>query len=189
MPKTILPAESQIYRCFVDLVGNADRVFIAGLPGVGKSLLLQQLTLMALEAGRQVHLLQWDTARQPFETPRYPPGSGRDPSDGDQGDGRLVAGGAPGVGQFVFNNECHLDRGSAAGGRPPSWKSCDQQTMEPSHCSLTKGRNLSCRYLRARCARLSRRGAESQSPIRRTKTKRMTRRPSCYARSGRIFFT
>ena len=72
MPKTILPAESQIYRCFVDLVGNADRVFIAGLPGVGKSLLLQQLTLMALEAGRQVHLLQWDTARQPFETPRYP---------------------------------------------------------------------------------------------------------------------
>ena len=72
MPKTILPAESQIYRCFVDLVGNADRVFIAGLPGVGKSLLLQQLTLMALEAGRQAHLLQWDTARQPFETPRYP---------------------------------------------------------------------------------------------------------------------
>ena len=72
MPKTILPAESHIYRSFVDLVGNADRVFFAGLPGVGKSLLLQQLTLMALEAGRQAHLLQWDTARQPFETPRYP---------------------------------------------------------------------------------------------------------------------
>ena len=39
---------------------------------MGKSLLLQQLTLMALEAGREVHLLQWDTARQVFETPRYP---------------------------------------------------------------------------------------------------------------------
>ncbi len=72
MPKTILPEESQIYRCFVDLIRNADRVFFAGLPGVGKSLLLQQLTLMALDAGRAPHLLQWDTARQPFESPRYP---------------------------------------------------------------------------------------------------------------------
>ena len=72
MPKTILPEESQIYRCFVDLIRSADRVFFAGLPGVGKSLLLQQLTLMALEAGRPAHLLQWDTARQPFESPRFP---------------------------------------------------------------------------------------------------------------------
>ena len=27
---------------------------------------------MASEAGRHVHLLQWDVARQPFESPRYP---------------------------------------------------------------------------------------------------------------------
>ncbi|MCY4072208.1 MAG: hypothetical protein OXG60_12995 [Chloroflexi bacterium] len=72
MPKTILPEESQIYRCFVDLIRSADHVFFAGLPGVGKSLLLQQLTLMAREAGRAAHLLQWDTARQPFESPRFP---------------------------------------------------------------------------------------------------------------------
>jgi len=72
MPKTILPEESQIYRCFLDLIRSADRVFFAGLPGVGKSLLLQQLTLMALDAGRAPHLFQWDTARQPFESPRYP---------------------------------------------------------------------------------------------------------------------
>lgn len=72
MPKTILPEESPIYRCFLDLIGSADLVFFAGLPGVGKSLLLQQLTLMALEAGRRAHLVQWDTARQPFETPRLP---------------------------------------------------------------------------------------------------------------------
>ncbi|MCY4018909.1 MAG: hypothetical protein OXG39_05840 [Chloroflexi bacterium] len=72
MPKTILPEESQIYRCFVDLIGSADRVIFAGLPGVGKSLLLQQLTLMALDAGRAPHLFQWDTARQPFESPRFP---------------------------------------------------------------------------------------------------------------------
>jgi hypothetical protein len=51
-------------------------VLFAGLPGVGKSLLLQQLAILALEAGRTVHSLQWDVARAPFETPallaRYP---------------------------------------------------------------------------------------------------------------------
>jgi hypothetical protein len=48
----------------------------AGLPGVGKSLLLQQQALIAHAAGRVVHLLQWDVARGAFETPpllaRYP---------------------------------------------------------------------------------------------------------------------
>ena len=43
---------------------------------MGKSLLLQQLSLIAGEVGRRVHLLQWDVARGPFETPeilaRYP---------------------------------------------------------------------------------------------------------------------
>ena len=43
---------------------------------MGKSLLLQQLGLIAQEAGRRVHSLQWDVARGPFETPeilaRYP---------------------------------------------------------------------------------------------------------------------
>lgn len=51
-------------------------VFLAGLPGVGKSLLLQQLALLAAEAGRALHTLQWDVARGAFETPeiltRYP---------------------------------------------------------------------------------------------------------------------
>lgn len=72
MSELILPSDSPIYQCFADLVVEADRVFLAGLPGVGKSLLLQQLTLMARDAGRAVHLLQWDAARQPFETPDYP---------------------------------------------------------------------------------------------------------------------
>lgn len=72
MPKTILPATSPIYRCFAELVDSAGRVIFAGLPGVGKSLLLQQLALMARASGRTVHLFQWDTARQAFESPRYP---------------------------------------------------------------------------------------------------------------------
>ncbi len=72
MSPLILEPESLLYRRFSQLIEDADLVFFAGLPGVGKSLLLQQLTLMALAAGRRVTLLQWDTARQPFETPRYP---------------------------------------------------------------------------------------------------------------------
>jgi len=76
MSKIILKPNSTIHNLFSDLVQNANRVFFAGLPGVGKSLMLQQLTLMAQEAGRTAHLLQWDTTRPAFETPavmaKYP---------------------------------------------------------------------------------------------------------------------
>jgi DNA polymerase III delta prime subunit len=51
-------------------------VFFAGLPGTGKSLLAHQLAHLALGAGRNVHLLQWDVARPVFEASpagrRYP---------------------------------------------------------------------------------------------------------------------
>src|SRR5262249_26088085 len=51
-------------------------VFVAGLPGTGKSLLVNQLVHLAARAGRHVHLLQWDLARPPFEASeagrRYP---------------------------------------------------------------------------------------------------------------------
>ena len=58
-------------------VARDDRcVFFAGLPGVGKTLLVQQLARLAHSFGRRVHLLQWDVARLAFETPellsRYP---------------------------------------------------------------------------------------------------------------------
>ncbi len=51
-------------------------VFLAGLPGTGKSLLIHQLAHMAGAAGRTVHLLQWDVVRPVFEAgdaaARYP---------------------------------------------------------------------------------------------------------------------
>ena len=72
MSQLILPPESVIFTKFSQLIEGADIVFFAGLPGVGKSLLLQQMSLMAQAAGRPVTLLQWDVARQPFERPRYP---------------------------------------------------------------------------------------------------------------------
>lgn len=68
MNKIILPPESNIYRLFDQIVAQRQMAFLAGLPGTGKSLLLNQLALMAQDAGRTVHLLQWDVTRSVFET-------------------------------------------------------------------------------------------------------------------------
>lgn len=51
-------------------------IFVAGLPGTGKSLVIHQLAHLAAAAGRTVHLLQWDVARPVVEASaagrRYP---------------------------------------------------------------------------------------------------------------------
>jgi hypothetical protein len=46
-------------------------VCIAGLPGVGKSLILERAVGLASQQGRRVHLLRWDGARLGFETEPY----------------------------------------------------------------------------------------------------------------------
>ena len=72
----VLPIGSVVRRRFEELAAGQRMVFLAGLPGVGKSLLVRQLALLGHRAGRRIHLLQWDTARAAFETPeilrRYP---------------------------------------------------------------------------------------------------------------------
>jgi hypothetical protein len=72
----IVPRDSELFQRLGQAALERRCVFFAGLPGVGKSLLLQQLAVIAVEVGRTVHLLQWDVARGPFETPellrRYP---------------------------------------------------------------------------------------------------------------------
>lgn len=51
-------------------------VLFAGLPGVGKSLFVNEFTRIAQASNRQVYLLQWDVTRAAFETEallaRYP---------------------------------------------------------------------------------------------------------------------
>jgi hypothetical protein len=51
-------------------------VFLAGLPGVGKSLYIRELARVAHSLGRRVYSLQWDVARPAFASPaiaaRYP---------------------------------------------------------------------------------------------------------------------
>lgn len=72
----VIPENSPLYQQVHDLATGQRMVFFAGLPGVGKSLFLQQMALMAHAAGRRIHLLQWDVTRAAFESAenlaRYP---------------------------------------------------------------------------------------------------------------------
>lgn len=76
MSELIIPSTSPIYQQFQTALAQRTIILFAGLPGVGKSLYLQQLALMAGAQGKQVHLLQWDVTRQVFELPevlgKYP---------------------------------------------------------------------------------------------------------------------
>ena len=64
----VIPISSKLYQLLKEFAKTRRMVFMAGLPGTGKSLLIQQLALIANEMGRQVHLLQYDVARRAFET-------------------------------------------------------------------------------------------------------------------------
>lgn len=68
MTNIIIPQNSSLYLAFKAAAEKQRIVLFAGLPGVGKSLFVQQMALMAHETGRMVHLLQWDVARMAFET-------------------------------------------------------------------------------------------------------------------------
>lgn len=78
-PIAIAP-NSPLYQPLMGWTRNSRMLFLAGLPGVGKTLLLQQCALMAQAQGRSVHLLQWDVARSGFATAeislRYPEDNG-----------------------------------------------------------------------------------------------------------------
>ncbi|MEX0276171.1 MAG: hypothetical protein AB3N19_01515 [Ruegeria sp.] len=70
MSASIIPPDTKIGRQLRSATG-CRIVLIAGLPSTGKSLLFQQLTILADEAGRTVHTLQWDDARRDFETEKW----------------------------------------------------------------------------------------------------------------------
>ena len=64
----VIPIASNLYKVVKEIVQNKRMIFVTGIPGVGKSLLIQQMALIASEAGREVHLLRYNLARRPFET-------------------------------------------------------------------------------------------------------------------------
>ncbi len=64
----VIPIASNLYKVVKEMVHSKRLIFVTGIPGVGKSLLIQQMALIATEAGREVHLLRYNLARRPFET-------------------------------------------------------------------------------------------------------------------------
>jgi hypothetical protein len=74
--RIVVPADRELHGCLERLASAARMVFVAGLPGTGKSLIVHQLAHLAAGAGRVVHLLQWDVVRPVFEASetgrRYP---------------------------------------------------------------------------------------------------------------------
>lgn len=64
----IIPKESTVHQTLDKLASKARVVCFSGLPAVGKSLYTQQFSYMALSKGREITTLQWDRARQAFET-------------------------------------------------------------------------------------------------------------------------
>ncbi len=68
MDRLVIPSDTAIGARMVAAAEACRMIFFAGLPAAGKSLFLQQQALMAAQAGRRLHLLQWDVARAAFET-------------------------------------------------------------------------------------------------------------------------
>ena len=66
----LLAPGSPLRATLTALATDARVVFVAGLPGTGKSLLIHQLVFLAHELGRAVSLLQWDVARPVVESTR-----------------------------------------------------------------------------------------------------------------------
>jgi len=69
--RCIIPADTAIGASFRKAVVRNKVIAIAGLPSSGKSLMLQQLSILAHQDGRKVHTMQWDVARRAFETPPW----------------------------------------------------------------------------------------------------------------------
>jgi hypothetical protein len=76
MPDAFVVGADRRLEAQLSALAERRMVLFAGLPGTGKSLLVQQLAHLASARGRTVHLLQWDVARPVFEASpagrRYP---------------------------------------------------------------------------------------------------------------------
>ena len=67
---SLVQRDAALHARLADLARTGRMVFVAGLPGTGKSLVIHQLAHLAVATGRAVHLLQWDVARPVFEASR-----------------------------------------------------------------------------------------------------------------------
>ncbi len=65
---SIIPNTSPVYKILENAVNTAKAVVFTGLPGVGKSLYINQFQVIAKAKGKKVTVIQWDVARKSFET-------------------------------------------------------------------------------------------------------------------------
>src|SRR5262245_60635013 len=77
---SLIPTSSALYKELAQAVGSARCLVLAGLPGIGKSLLTQQAALIAADEGRPATQMQWDVVRAAFE--EHPAGGAFPPKDG-----------------------------------------------------------------------------------------------------------
>ena len=72
----MIPRESKVYQQLNNVALEAKCVAFSGLPGVGKSLYVNQFYQIAKELEKEVTVIQWDIARKAFESPdimaKYP---------------------------------------------------------------------------------------------------------------------
>lgn len=76
----VIPSKSKVFQTLKEVAATAKVVVFSGLPGVGKSLYINQFQIIAAAEGREVTVIQWDIARKAFETPKvfthFPMGNG-----------------------------------------------------------------------------------------------------------------
>jgi len=64
----IIPKISPVHHKLSALADEARVVIISGLPGVGKSLYINEFYHLVKQKGREISLIQWDQARKAFES-------------------------------------------------------------------------------------------------------------------------
>jgi putative phosphoesterase len=78
IPRSFIPESSNIFKKLKASAQSTKIVVFSGLPGVGKSLYVNQFKQLAQSLDKTVTVIQWDVARKAFETPeisqRFPTG-------------------------------------------------------------------------------------------------------------------
>ena len=80
MQNLIIPTTSPVYQTLENAAKTSKAVVFSGLPGIGKSLYINQFKAIVQSLGKNITVIQWDIARKAFETKEiaaiFPMGAG-----------------------------------------------------------------------------------------------------------------
>jgi len=78
--ENIIPESSKTYKVLLEIAKNKKLVIFSGLPGVGKSLYIQEFQKIVHKLEVEIDVIQWDVARKSFESDEiafhFPMGNG-----------------------------------------------------------------------------------------------------------------